>query len=80
MKDIDYTIECNYCGIKDCQYYKAKTTSCAMFLPLEEFKLPMLTHLMSNPRKAKVVYELLKRFNIVIKEIEYEPYFKLVCL
>ena len=72
-------IKCNRCAIDNCPrtVHIADASKCSSFLTLDNFKRPILNHLLSEEHKINAVTAVLSSFRLRIREINYYPFFKL---
>ena len=71
------TYQCNSCTVSDCNLYKNRKTLCVMRRRPTPFTLPMLTHLLSDPRKVGNTVKVLEKFKFRVYELAEYPFFKL---
>lgn len=69
-------IRCNTCEARSCKLYDEidDSSKCYSFIEAQEFKLPIVVHLLSDSQKSVNTSRVLSRFKIRVKEINKYPY------
>jgi len=77
--DMPNVIKCNRCAVDNCTRadHIEDSSRCSYFMKLDDFKRPMLMHLLAEPKKIKGLMVALSFANLRIREINYYPFFKL---
>ena len=84
-------IRCNECAVRNCSNWVTKkignvwenvplcdSQNCTSFLKLDEFKMSILLHLLSDFRKTNSLVRILNEYHLTIREKNDYPYFSLV--
>ena len=71
------TYQCNSCTVSDCNLYKNRKTLCVMRRRPVPFTLPLLTRLLSDPKKVPGTIAVLEKFKFRVYELAEYPFFKL---
>lgn len=69
--------QCNSCTVSDCNIYEKVRTRCVLRRRPTPFMMPILTHLLSDPRKVPNTVRLLEVFGFRVHEVSDYPFFKL---
>jgi len=69
-------VKCNECDVDNCKLINTimDSSKCTSFEEPSLFKMPIVTHLLSDISKVEYTYRVLKAFNLIVKEIDKYPY------
>jgi len=72
-------VRCNRCDVNNCRRTDTieDASKCSSFLALDDFKHPILAHLLADPHKINGLISVLSFANLKIREIGRYPFFKL---